>query len=294
MGMMTMRFLLAAALATLAAPAFAQTAQAPATVVSAAQVRVLSQAAAAAQAGKPNSLKPIIAVPGYTLNLEHRVARAPAAIHPADAEWMIVLEGAGTLTTGGNVTPAPGGDTLTGGQARHIVKGDMILVPENTPHMLAPDSGVVLVLATLHMPHHTAAAGGRGGAPKLFNAAADLPAMMATAKAAVPASPRFFAGAPLLSLPPIRIGLEYRSPKGIASVHKNQGEFMYVIAGEGHIPTGGTVTNPKDTGANIDGDDMLGATDHLMKAGDFIFVPAGLPHKAVSDGEFVLATLHVP
>jgi mannose-6-phosphate isomerase-like protein (cupin superfamily) len=283
-----------AALCLLALPTAAMAqAPAPATVVTAAQVQALSAQAAAAQGGKPNSLKPIIAAPGYTLNLEHRVARAPAAVHPTDAEWMIVLDGAGTFTVGGKLAPASGGDTIEGGQARHIVKGDMILVPENTPHMLAPDSGVVLVLATLHMPHHTAAAPGRGGAPKLFNAAADLPAMMAKAKAAVPASPRFFAGAPLLSLPPIRIGLEYRSPKGIASVHKNQGEFMYVIAGEGHIPTGGTVTNPKDTGANIDGDDMVGATDHLMKAGDFIFVPKGLPHKAVSDGEFVLATLHV-
>jgi quercetin dioxygenase-like cupin family protein len=87
--------------------------------------------------------------------------------------------------------------------------------------------------------------------------------------------------------------LEYRSAKGIASVHKNDGEFMYVISGEGNIPTGGTVTNPKDTGANIDGDEMVGATDNKMKAGDFIFVPKGLPHKAVTDGTFVLMTLHV-
>jgi mannose-6-phosphate isomerase-like protein (cupin superfamily) len=286
-----MKRLAALCLMALPTAAIAQT-PAPATVVTAAQVQALSAAAAAAQAGQPNSHKPIIAAPGYTLNLEHRVARAPAAVHPADAEWMIVLDGAGTLTTGGKVAPASGGDTIEGGQGRHIVKGDMILVPENTPHMLAPDSGAVLVLATLHVPHHGAAPG-RGGPPKLFNAAADLPAMMAKAKAAAATSPRFFGGATLLNLPPLRVGLEYRSPKGIASVHKHQGEFMVVIAGEGHIPTGGTVTNPKDTGANIDGDDMVGATDHLMKAGDFIFVPAGLPHKAVSDGEFVLATLHV-
>jgi len=60
------------------------------------------------------------------------------------------------------------------------------------------------------------------------------------------------------------------------------------------LTTGGTVVNPKDTGANIDGDALEGATDHHMKTGDFIFVPAGLPHLAVTDGTFVLATLHVP
>jgi uncharacterized cupin superfamily protein len=110
----------------------------------------------------------------------------------------------------------------------------------------------------------------------------------------VPASARFFGGDTLLSLGTIRVGLEYRSPKGIASVHKNDGEFMWVLAGEGNIPTGGTVINPRDTGANIDGDALEGATDHHMKTGDFIFVPAGLPHLAVTDGTFVLATLHVP
>jgi mannose-6-phosphate isomerase-like protein (cupin superfamily) len=118
--------------------------------------------------------------------------------------------------------------------------------------------------------------------------------MTARAKAAMPASSRFFGGDTILTLVPYRMGLEYRSPKGIASVHKNDGEFMYVLEGEGNIPTGGTVVNPKDSGANIDGDALQGATEHHMKKGDFIYVPAGVPHLAVTDGTFVLATLHVP
>ena len=282
------KFFLAAALATLAAPALAQ-GPAPATIVSAAQVQALSARAAAAQDGQPNSKQTIIAADGYVLSLEHRVGKAPAAVHPTQAELMIVLEGAGTLTTGGTMTTAamPG---IDGGTAQHIARGDFILVPENTPHMLLPDSGA-LVLATMTIPHAAAPAG--RGAPKLITHAAEIPAMIEKAKAALPGAARFFSGDTLLSLGTIRAGLEYRSPKGIASVHKNDGEFMYVIAGEGNIPTGGTVTNPKDTGANIDGDEMIGATDHFMKAGDVIYVPKGLPHKAVTDGTFVLMTLHV-
>ena len=198
-----------------------------------------------------------------------------------------VLANPGTPTA----TNIPGSD-VTGGTAQHIGKGDFILVPENTPHIIAPEGGVLQV-ASMLIPHRPEPAGGRGGAPKLITHAADLPAMIARARAAVPASARFFGGDTLLSYGGIRAGLEYRSPKGIASVHKNDGEFMYVITGAGNIPTGGTVTNPKDTGANIDGDDMVGSKDNLMKTGDFIFVPKNLPHKAVSDGEFVLMTLHV-
>jgi mannose-6-phosphate isomerase-like protein (cupin superfamily) len=297
------KILLAAVL--LAAMPTAVLAQQTATVVTAETVAKLSATAAATQQGAsppPNALQQIIAAAPYTLNLEHRIAKAPAAIHQTEAEVMIVLDGAGTLTTGGTLVNAGAarggninGDNITGGEARHIVKGDIMIVPESTPHMLVPDSGTALVLATLHVPRDGTSAPGRGSAtPKLFNAAADLPAMTARAKAAMPASARFFGGDTILNLAPYHMGLEYRSPKGIASVHKNDGEFMYVLEGEGNIPAGGTVVNPKDSGANIDGDALQGATDHFMKKGDFIYVPAGVPHLAVSDGTFVLATLHVP
>jgi mannose-6-phosphate isomerase-like protein (cupin superfamily) len=292
------KLVFAAALAAFAVPALAQ---APAIVVNGdAMGRIMAKAAAdQAATPTPNQHETIISAPPYTLSLERRVGKAPAAVHTLGAELMIVLDGSGTLTTGGalvggtlangNIT---GGTAIDGGQDQHIAKGDFILVPENTPHMIVADGGQPLQLATMLIPHAAGGPAGRG-APRLITHAADLPAMIAKAKAAVPASARFFGGDTLLSYGGIRVGLEYRSPKGIASVHKNDGEFMYVIAGAGNIPTGGTVTNPKDTGANIDGDDMVGARDNMMKAGDFIFVPKGLPHKAVSDGEFVLATLHV-
>ena len=104
----------------------------------------------------------------------------------------------------------------------------------------------------------------------------------------------FFGTDTILSLAPIRVGLEYRTAKGIASVHKNDGELMLVLEGQGVIVAGGTVVNPKDLGANIDGDAIAGGVDHHMKKGDWIFVPKGLPHLARTDGTFVLATLHVP
>ncbi len=295
-----MKNLLFAALLLLPAAASAQ-APAPAIVINGGQMAQIMAKAAADQAARPspNQHESIISAPPYSLVLERRVGKAPAALHPAHAELMIILEGSGTLTTGGTIVGAgaPNGNTIngtgvSGGADQHIAKGDFVLVPEGVPHVILPDGGAPFQMASLLIAH-TAQPAGRGGAPKLITHAGDLPAMIEKARAAAPTSARFFGGDTLLSLGGIRVGLEYRSPRGIASVHKNDGEFMYVIAGEGNIPTGGTMTNPKDTGANIDGDDMVGDADHPMKAGDFIFVPKGLPHKAVSDGVFVLATLHV-
>jgi mannose-6-phosphate isomerase-like protein (cupin superfamily) len=277
------------------------TAQTGAVVISAEQVEQIRQSARAAQADRPSASKPIIAVQPYELSLEHRTGKTGASVHTGEAEMIIVLDGAGTITTGGTLVDAvPGsngnisGKDIAGGTAQHAVKGDMLIVPQGTAHMMVPDAGGPLVLATLHLPRtaEPAAVPGRA-APKLVNRAADLPALIEKAKAAAVTAPRFFGGETLLSLPPYRMGLEYRTPKGIASVHKNEGEFMLVLEGEGVIVAGGTVVNPKDLGANIDGDAIQGGVEHRMKKGDFIFVPKGLPHLARTDGTFVLATLHV-
>jgi mannose-6-phosphate isomerase-like protein (cupin superfamily) len=297
--------ILAAALLLLTAlPAAAQTARGAANgviVVTAEQIEQIRQSARAAQAGRPSISQPIIAAPPYALNLEHRTGKAPASQHPVEAELIMVLDGAGTITTGGalvNATTAANGNIsgtdVTGGTPQHVVKGDMLMVPQNVPHMMVPDG--LLVLATLHLPRTgepAPVAGRTPVVPKLVNLAADLPAMIEKAKAAVATSPRFFGGDTMLSLSPYRVGLEYRSPKGVASVHKNDGEFMFVLEGAGVIVAGGTMVNPKDTGANIDGDAIAGGDEIRMKKGDIIFVPKGVPHLAKSDGAFVLATLHV-
>ena len=273
------------------------------TIVTAEQVEQIRQAARTAQApSAPAISRPIIAAP-YALNLEHRTGKAPASLHGTEAEIIIVLDGAGTITTGGNLVDAVNGTNgnasgkdITGGTAQHLVKGDMLMVPQGTAHMMVPDAGAPFVLATLHLPRtgEPAPVAGRApAAPKLLNRAADLPAMTEKAKAAAAISPRFFGGDTILSLAPYRVGLEYRTSKGIASVHKNDGEFMLVLEGEGVIVAGGTVVNPKDLGANIDGDAITGGSDIHMKKGDWIFVPKGLPHLARTDGTFVLATLHV-
>jgi quercetin dioxygenase-like cupin family protein len=280
----------------------AAAAQTDATIVTAEQVEQIRQTARAAQApSAPSIARPLISAVPYTVNLEHRTGKAPASVHTGEAEIIIVLDGAGTVTTGGTlVDGVPGangnisGKDVTSGTPQHLVKGDMLMVPQGTAHMMVPDAAAPFVLATLHLPRTEPAPAAGRPAPKLLNRAADIPAMIAKAKAASATSPRFFGGDTILSLAPYRVGLEYRTAKGIASVHKNDGELMYVLEGEGVIVAGGTVVNPKDLGANIDGDAIQGGVDHRMKKGDWIFVPKGLPHLARTDGTFVLATLHVP
>src|SRR4029077_7130078 len=174
---------LASALLLTASAAAAQTG---AIVVSAEQVEQIRQSARAAQADRPSSSKPIITAQPYALNLEHRTGKAPASVHGGEAELIMVLDGSGTITTGGSLVDAvPGtngnisGKDIAGGTAQHAVKGDMLMVPQGTAHMMVPDAGGAFVLATLHLPRtaEPAPAAGRApAAPKLVHHAADLPA----------------------------------------------------------------------------------------------------------------------
>src|SRR6185312_7746973 len=154
------------------------------TIVSAEQVQQIRQSAAQAPSA-PSVSRPIITAAPDALNLEYRTGKAPASVHTGQAELIIVLDGAGTVTTGGTLVDAvPGtngnisGKDISGGAPQHLVKGDMLMVPQGTAHMMVPDAADAFVLATLHLPRtEPAAAAGTRPAPKLVNHAADLPAM---------------------------------------------------------------------------------------------------------------------
>jgi len=94
----------------------------------------------------------------YNVNMEHRVnVPQNASIHDKDAELFYVVDGGGTIVTGGTLkNPTRNGDNSTGpgidgGTAKKIAKGDFILVPEGTPHWFSTIDGT-LTLMSLHLP----------------------------------------------------------------------------------------------------------------------------------------------
>ena len=92
--------------------------------------------------------------------LEYRPATAPAALHEKDAELMVVLDGTGNIVTGGKIVDMKrvnaanlSGPSIADGNTQAVVKGDMLIVPANTPHQVIPTGGAPIVLMTLHVPH---------------------------------------------------------------------------------------------------------------------------------------------
>jgi mannose-6-phosphate isomerase-like protein (cupin superfamily) len=84
----------------------------------------------------------------YRINLIRRTEAAGAIVHRPGTELHYVTDGAGTLVTGGIVVrPARGGQgNIEGGLARHVTKGDAILIPEGTPHQYTAVEGSIIYL----------------------------------------------------------------------------------------------------------------------------------------------------
>ena len=119
---------------------------------------LLAKAKADHKDGQPTVIERILTLAPYGVNLEYRTAVGPAAVHPREAELFYVLDGSGTLTTGGKLIDAKDtnpdnitGTGIDGGSSRHMSKGDVAIVPENTPHWFSSIDGTI-VLMSMHVP----------------------------------------------------------------------------------------------------------------------------------------------
>jgi mannose-6-phosphate isomerase-like protein (cupin superfamily) len=132
---------------------------APKTYTTAAEVQaLLAKAKGERKEGQVAVAEHILALAPYAVNLEYRPVEGAAAVHEKEAELVYVIDGGGTLTTGGRVvgekrTNASNltGTGIDGGTTQTLNKGDFAIIPEGTPHQFKPANGL-LVLMTMHVP----------------------------------------------------------------------------------------------------------------------------------------------
>lgn len=129
------------------------------TYASAADVAtLLAKAKADHKDGQPTVVERILTLAPYGVNLEYRTGVGPAAVHEHEAELFYVIDGSATLTTGGKLTDEKRtnaenltGTGIEGGKSQAMAKGDVAIVPENTPHWFSAISGNI-VLMSVHVP----------------------------------------------------------------------------------------------------------------------------------------------
>ncbi len=111
----------------------------------------------------PTVAEPILLLAPYKAQLEYRPGTGPAALHEHDAELMVVLQGTGNIVTEGKLVDEKrvnannlSGSSIADGVSHQVVKGDMIIIPNNTPHQVIPSGGAPIVLMTMHVPYPAA------------------------------------------------------------------------------------------------------------------------------------------
>jgi mannose-6-phosphate isomerase-like protein (cupin superfamily) len=122
----------------------------PATIVTGADLEAALKKATAAN---PNmSTARIDTHDQYRINIVRRGRPAGAIAHTVGTELHYIVEGSGTIVTGGTIVrPAAGAPEGTlaridGGVTRKVTKGDAVLIPENTPHWYSQIDGAIAYL----------------------------------------------------------------------------------------------------------------------------------------------------
>ena len=138
---------------TLASAGFGQT------YTSAADIqKLIANAKQIRKGDQPTVSQPILKLDPYRPSLEYRAAVGPAAIHEKEAEMFYVIDGSGTLMTGGKLVNEKRsndanltGTAIEGGKSQPVAKGDFFIVPEKTPHWFSEIKGT-LILMSFHVP----------------------------------------------------------------------------------------------------------------------------------------------
>ena len=91
--------------------------------------------------GADPALSQIANTDQYFINRVHRTKAATVNVHVGWTEVHIILEGSGTLLTGGTVKTSGALKTIEGGVSRKVAKGDVVVIPADTPHQYTAIEG---------------------------------------------------------------------------------------------------------------------------------------------------------
>jgi glc operon protein GlcG len=130
------------------ADAFANTSAPTAMMPAPGPVEALASAevTAAFKAGKP-----LLENGQFKIHASRRETAGMAEVHTRDTDIVYVLDGSATLVTGGTVVNGATtgmdeirGASISGGETRQLVKGDVVVVPNGVPHWFKQVNGPLL------------------------------------------------------------------------------------------------------------------------------------------------------
>jgi mannose-6-phosphate isomerase-like protein (cupin superfamily) len=94
---------------------------------------------------------PLIETPGYKVHAGRRQGPGLVELHTQETDVFYIVDGTATFVTGGTMVDGKlvslgqmRGTSITGGETHHLKKGDVIIVPNGTPHQFIETSNPFL------------------------------------------------------------------------------------------------------------------------------------------------------
>jgi mannose-6-phosphate isomerase-like protein (cupin superfamily) len=222
---------------------------------------------------------PVSAGDHYQINVVHRNKPQGAIAHQVGSEIHSIIDGSGTLVTGGTIVrPTGAGDRapgrIEGGVRRRIQKGDIVLVPPQTPHWYEQIDGTITYLEIRFD------VGAPVNGPAVFMSRTDLFKLL-NERATVP-NAALMVTSPVTSADKYQANIVHRSKPQGAALHEAGTEVHQILEGSGTFVVGGTMTRPTGNGqgaqAAAAGGTITGGESRHVQPGDIVFIPANTPH----------------
>ena len=283
---------LAAAAAAAAAPALAQAPArapfpAPGTPAVWRDGGELADALRAASIATPaQGVAQVLATDRTAFSLMRRTQPNNPLAHAGWTEVFYIVEGGGLLESGGTVTRNAAGEvtSYTGTVERRVKLGDVVVIPEGTPHRFRTLDGGVTYLE-VRFPNEP----GEGPAPSSRAApAAGTAVMIYDGEGLYEAlengarSPGSQATVPVMETDRYVVSLIRRGVSGRGAASPGWNEVNYILAGAGTFVSGGRLTAPgPEPLAVIDG------VPQRIRPGDVLVIPADTPQQFTGVDDFV-------
>jgi mannose-6-phosphate isomerase-like protein (cupin superfamily) len=101
----------------------------------------------------------------------------------------------------------------------------------------------------------------------------------------------------IFQIAPYTVNAAHRAPVAqVANLHDANTELFMVMEGTATMVTGGKILGETRNGANVIGKSIEGGTSQKLSKGDFLLVPAGVPHwfTNIAPGGISLMQLYLP
>lgn len=93
----------------------------------------------------------LVTEPNYRVMTAHRTESGNVEIHRSYTDVFYIVQGSTNIVTGGKVIgekatnpEEPRGDSIEGGQTRHLSAGDAMVIPAGVPHWMKDVEGTLL------------------------------------------------------------------------------------------------------------------------------------------------------